>query len=206
MEKKHLLHLLKRKGADLVGFSNCKEYFPEYTSAITLGVSALKIYQMKSTDLLQAMNEYMDLLNIQTRQILKKAGFGSWGALFSQEEFSNRRDFVPHRELAEKAGLGIIGKNFLLITPEYGPRVQFTTILTTMPVLPDSPLSHYNPCKTCSICVRECPTNALKKYFDEDSCIKCYKCVAVCPAGEEFEEIKKHIEEKPNLWAQQQSI
>jgi epoxyqueuosine reductase QueG len=202
MEKQHLRHLLKKKGADLIGFSNCKEYFPEYTSAITLGVSALQIYKLNRTDLLQAMNEYMDLLNIYTRQILKKEGFGSWGALFSQEEFSARKDFVPHRELAEKAGLGVIGKNFLLITPEYGPRIQLTTVLTTMPILPDQPLFNYCPCETCSICVSECPTNALKEYFDEELCIKCYNCVTVCPQGDEFEEIKRHIKEIPNLWAQ----
>ncbi|MGD2246798.1 MAG: 4Fe-4S binding protein [Candidatus Methanofastidiosia archaeon] len=202
MEKQHLRHLLKKKGADLVGFSNCKEYFPEYTSAITLGVSALQIYKINRSDLLQAMNEYMDLLNIHTRQILRKEGFGSWGALFSQEEFSTRKDFVPHRELAEKAGLGVIGKNFLLITPEYGPRIQLTTVLTTMPILPDPPLYDYHPCKTCSVCVRECPTNALKEYFDEELCIKCYECVTVCPQGNEFEKIKEYIKKIPNLWTQ----
>lgn len=201
MEKQHLRKMLKEKGADLVGFSNCKEYFPEYTSAISLGVSALKIYKIDRTDLLQAMNEYMDLLNIQTRQILKQDGFGSWGALFSQEEFSNRKDFVPHRELAIKAGLGIIGKNFLLITPEYGPRIQLTTVLTTMPVIPDPPVSHYNPCQSCDICVQECPTHALKKYFDEELCTKCYNCVAVCPAGNEFEKTKKYIQKRSNIWA-----
>jgi epoxyqueuosine reductase QueG len=199
MQKEHLRHLLKKAGAELVGFSSCKEYFPEYTSAVTLGVSALRIYNLERKDTIQAMNEIMDFLNVTTRQILREEGYGSWGALFSQEEFSGRPDFVPHRELAVKSGMGIIGKNFLLITPEFGPRVQLTTVLTTMPVVPDPPLD-FEPCKACDICVKECPTSALKSYFHEDVCTKCYTCVLVCPVGYDFEEIQ-HYRDSPSIWS-----
>jgi ferredoxin len=191
---------LKKAGADLVGVSNCKEYFPEYTTALSIGVSALKIYKLQRKDSLQALNEIMDFLNIQARQIFAEEGYGSWGSLFSQEEFSQSQNFTPHRELAVKAGLGIRGKNFLLLTPEYGPRLQLTTVLTTMPVLPD-PLLDFNPCNHCTICVDACPTSALKDYFHEELCTKCYQCVLVCPVGEDFEEII-HYTELPSIWTQ----
>ncbi len=191
--------VLKKAGADLVGFSNCKEYFPEYSSAVTIGVSALKIYTLQREDTIQAMNEIMDFLNLQARQILQKEGFGSWGALFSQEEFSQRQNFAPHRELAVKSGLGIKGKNYLLITPEFGPRVQLTTVLTTKPLLPDLPLD-FHPCSNCSICVEECPTNALTDYFHQERCTKCYRCVLVCPVGKDFHEIQAYAE-KPHIWS-----
>lgn len=191
--------MLKKAGADLIGFSNCKTYFPEYTTAVTLGVSSLTIYELDRSDTVQAMNEIMDFLNITARQYFFQHGYGSWGALFSQEEFSQRQDFVPHRELAVQAGLGIIGKNFLVITPAFGPRVQLTTVLTTMPFLPDSLDSNFNPCKFCNICVKACPTNALKDYFCEELCTKCYKCVLVCPVGKDFDKIQQYAE-NPHIW------
>jgi len=199
MHEDDIRQILKKAGADLVGFSSCKEYFPEYTSAVTIGVSALKIYKLQRTDTVQAMNETMDFLNLHARQIFAEEGYGSWGALFSQEEFPRVHDLVPHRELAIKAGLGILGKNYLLVTPEYGPRVQLTTVLTTMPLYPDSPLD-FDPCNTCNICVEECPNNALKDYFHEELCTECYTCVLVCPVGKDFEEIQVYAEE-PSIWS-----
>jgi epoxyqueuosine reductase QueG len=199
MYETRLKQILKKSGADLVGVSTCKEYFPEYTSAVTIGVSALRIYRLQREDTIQAMNEIMDFLNLQARQVFAEEGYGSWGALFSQEEFSRLQNFVPHRELAVKSGLGVIGKNFLLITPEFGPRVQLTTVLTTMPLLSDVPVQ-FNPCEACNTCVEACPTNALKEYFHEESCCKCYTCVFVCPAGKDFNEIQQYAENPP-IWS-----
>ena len=79
MKKPQLRHILTEAGADLVGFSTCKEYFPEYTSAVTVGVSALKIYRLHRPDTLQALNEFMDFVNLKARQILSEEGHGSWG-------------------------------------------------------------------------------------------------------------------------------
>ncbi|MBU7015032.1 MAG: hypothetical protein HXS43_09405, partial [Theionarchaea archaeon] len=133
-ETEQLNRFLRKEGADLVGFCSCREYFPEYSSAVVIGVSVLKLLKKSQSDPIQNLNTIMDLLNIQGRQFLCERGFGVWGALFSQEDLPGK-DIIPHRELAVKAGLGTIGRNFLVITPEFGPRVQLTTILTTMPVL-----------------------------------------------------------------------
>lgn len=180
----------------MVGFSNCKAYFSEYTTAVTIGVSSLTLCS-KGASTVQAINETMDLLNITARQYFSQHGYGSWGALFSQEEFSQRQDLIPHRELAVQAGLGVIGKNFLVVTPAYGPRIHLTTVITTMPFLPDSGNADFNPCKSCTLCVKQCPTNALQNYFCEDVCTKCYTCVLVCPVGEDFHTVKQF----PHLWA-----
>ncbi len=188
--RRMLKESLKKMGADLVGFTSCKEYFPEYTSAIILGVSALRIYKLKRKDVIQALNETMDFLNVRTRQIITEKGYGCWGSLFSQEGFS-RTQKLPHRQLAVKAGIGIEGKNFLLVTPEFGPRVVFTTVLTTMPVHPDPPLN-FDLCESCNLCVEACPTHALRDYFCEELCIKCYTCVVACPVGRDFAEFQQY--------------
>ncbi|MBU6997459.1 MAG: epoxyqueuosine reductase [Theionarchaea archaeon] len=186
IEMEQVSQFLKKKGADLVGFCNCREYFPEYSSAVIVGVSVLRLFRKSQSDTVQVMNETMDLLNVHGRQFLYEKGYGAWGALFSQEDMPGR-NVVPHRELAVKAGLGIIGKNFLVITPEFGPRVQFSTILTTMPVLPGPPLE-FDPCATCSVCVDMCPTGALGAWFRHEKCIKCYTCVLSCPVGKDVHE------------------
>ena len=42
--------------------------------------------------------------------------------------------------IAIDAGLGELGRNGLLVTPKYGPRVRLAKILTNMPLVPDSPI------------------------------------------------------------------
>lgn len=197
METEQLTQVLKKKGADLVGVSNCREYFPEYSSAVVIGVSVLRLFRKERSDSIQAMNETMDLLNIEGRQFLCEQGFGVWGALFSQEDLPGK-DVVPHRELAVKAGLGVIGRNFLVVTLQFGPRVQLTTILTTMPLLP-SPPQDFDPCKTCTVCVDTCPTGALNSHFRQELCIKCFKCVLSCPAGKDVQDIS-HYPDLSEIW------
>jgi epoxyqueuosine reductase len=67
-----------------------------------------------------------------------------------------------YKHAAELAGLGTIGRNSLLITPEYGPRVRLACILTEAPVGP-SPRNKKDVCINCDACIRECPAEALKE-------------------------------------------
>ena len=41
---------------------------------------------------------------------------------------------MPHKAVAYLSGFGWIGKNCLLITPDNGPRVRWTTVLTDAPL------------------------------------------------------------------------
>ncbi len=65
---------------------------------------------------------------------------------------------VSHKLAASLAGLGWIGKSCLLITPEYGPRVRFATILTDAPLDAGSPIDER--CNDCTECVDICPVRA----------------------------------------------
>jgi len=42
-------------------------------------------------------------------------------------------------------------------------------------------------CRQCGVCMRECPVHAIPKEdmtrTDEDMCISCMRCIAVCPSG-----------------------
>lgn len=66
------------------------------------------------------------------------------------------------KDAAVLAGLGIIGRNNLVITPDYGPRVRFRAIILDKNVPPTEPIS-FTPCATCDMpCIKACPQDALK--------------------------------------------
>ncbi|TLG80752.1 tRNA epoxyqueuosine(34) reductase QueG [Vagococcus zengguangii] len=61
--------------------------------------------------------------------------------------------------VAQRAGLGFIGKNGLLITEEFGSYVYLGEIITNIPFEPDTPID--NQCGECTKCIDACPTGAL---------------------------------------------
>ena len=61
------------------------------------------------------------------------------------------------------AGLGCIGKNNLVITPGYGPRIRFRALLINREAKTTGPLD-FNPCEGCEQPCREaCPVKSFKK-------------------------------------------
>lgn len=64
-----------------------------------------------------------------------------------------------HKLGAHLAGLGWIGKSCLLVTPQHGPRVRFTSILTDAPLAPTG-VPMEEQCGDCAECVEICPQQA----------------------------------------------
>ncbi|MEP1209019.1 MAG: reductive dehalogenase domain-containing protein [Rhizobiaceae bacterium] len=64
---------------------------------------------------------------------------------------------------AIKAGLGEYGRNQMVLTPEFGPRVRFSKIFTNLPMHADQPkpLGLRQYCETCTKCAKACPPKAL---------------------------------------------
>jgi epoxyqueuosine reductase QueG len=102
---------------------------------------------------------------------------------------------ISLKHAAEAAGLGVIGKNYLLISPEFGTRLWFCAVLTDAELVPDERLQN-EFCGGCSICVEACPGRLLDdiKKFGKKECAKhsfkmvnkkwgmdCFLCRTVCP-------------------------
>lgn len=108
------------------------------------------------------------------------------------------------RAVAEKAGIGFIGKNSMLINPQYGSSIFLGEILIDIKIETDKPLDI--DCGECRKCLANCEGGALKApyYLDVNSCISyltqkkgllpfaerkligshiwgCDKCQEICP-------------------------
>jgi epoxyqueuosine reductase len=68
------------------------------------------------------------------------------------------------KDAAVLAGLGIIGRNNLLIHPQWGPRIRLRAILLENEFPPTAALTGFSPCDDCRIfCQKACPRKAFPK-------------------------------------------
>ncbi len=67
--------------------------------------------------------------------------------------------------LAIDAGLGELGRNGLLVTPQFGPRVRLCKVLTDLPLEPDKPIDFgvQEYCEKCKKCLKNCPAHAISE-------------------------------------------
>ncbi|MFC1967946.1 reductive dehalogenase [Chloroflexota bacterium] len=65
--------------------------------------------------------------------------------------------------MAIDAGLGELGRNGMLITREFGPRVRIAKVLTDLPLVPDEPIEFgvTEFCSICKKCAKTCPSQAI---------------------------------------------
>ena len=122
------------------------------------------------------------------------------------------RSPLPHKAVACRAGLGWIGKNNLLTTPDFGGAVRLCTVVTDAPLPTAEPILS-SRCGSCRVCVDACPSSALygtlwhtgldrDDLFDHLLCERtakersgrsfgipiaiCGKCFAVCPYTQRY--------------------
>ncbi len=75
--------------------------------------------------------------------------------------YSGDTDLTASRFAAVAAGLGELGWNGLLLTPEYGARQVLACLVTDAPLPPSAPYTGPALCKRCYTCVRSCPSGAI---------------------------------------------
>jgi epoxyqueuosine reductase QueG len=154
-----------------------------------------------------AMNRFLDDLALRTMNLLQEDGYRAFPIPTSQTvNLKLHEGHLSHKMVATRAGLGWIGKSALLITPEYGPRLRLTSVLTDAPLKTGKPVVE-SSCGKCQVCVKACPVKAIRgetwsrkskraDLLDVDSCAMkidqgkaevgapvCGVCVQACPEG-----------------------
>jgi len=116
----------------------------------------------------QAMNDELIHIALRITRSLEKLGYDASPITpdIPREETRNIwTGILSLRYIAQLAGLGDIGLSNLLLTPDWGPRVQLGAILSDAPLKPDGPQYADKVCKKCQKCIEICPTRA----FDPDN-------------------------------------
>lgn len=106
-----------------------------------------------------AVNSRLDHIGLLLAKKIQAHGDNAYPIPASQNIDQNRLiGVISHKLAAHLAGLGWIGKSCLLITPNHGPRVRFTTVLTDAPLTAGSPIEAR--CGDCREWVTICPVKA----------------------------------------------
>jgi epoxyqueuosine reductase QueG len=148
-------------------------------------------------DIRNAVNEKMNGIAKDVAKRIKDDGYKTRAVSGIGGKWVNgmQHGHISLKHAAELAGLGVIGKNYLLLNPEYGSLLWFSAVLADADLIPDKK-SQYNICDNCNKCVETCPSKALDNpaLFGKKKCsemmfkmangkwkIKCFLCRKACP-------------------------
>lgn len=116
-------------------------------------------------------NSFMDRIAYRAVRMLSDAGHQAIAVASSNIWRYRAYDDIPsffapdlsHIHAAAAAGLAEIGWCGLAITPEFGPRCRFISIVTDADLTPTPMYDGPKLCDMCMDCKRACPTGALSK-------------------------------------------
>lgn len=191
---------IKDSGVDFVCFVDASvlpaEVVEGYSCAVLFGKALSKEYistmraglEPKRKEVFNTEHK-MDALAAKFAEQLEAEGYKSIGKL--------KTGLLPHKTVALRAGLGFIGKNNLLVTPQYGCALMLGKVLTTAPFATMKELPKASQCGSCNLCVDVCPTKALRgkpwsitttreEIMTRKLCTLCLKCMVFCPHTEAY--------------------
>lgn len=187
-----LEELSKSLGADLFGVADASDMrddflFPSHLiermdRAISLGVrlldGVLEEIQESPTRLYyhhyRQINLLLDHISLKVASFIQGKGFQALPIPASQIiDWEKQRGHLSHKKIAKQAGLGWIGRNNLLVNPQFGSRLRFASILTDMKLFPDSVIS--KDCGECEECLKVCPAGAIKKKKEDFDYTACFE-------------------------------
>lgn len=181
-------------GVDDVGFANVEDYnsprtpdiktlFPEIKSLVVIALREGS--HIHSPNPRISMTGRMDIMEFGRSVNFKLARFleQECGAMAMSVPLSYPLDMssskmgvisdVSLRHAALAAGLGVFGRNNLVLHPRFGSRVLFAAVMCDLDLPSDLPCND-EICTNCNICVENCPAGALDIEGQTDP-IKCLK-------------------------------
>ena len=205
-------------GADICGIADAslfkdappgaspKDILPEASSVIVFGKKFLNsTVKAKSsipyTIIRNYLSKQLDEISIELSYYLEKKGYIGLptGAIEPCNWYEKNKRVIGLLSLkhaAEKAGLGRIGKNTLLINEQFGNMIWLGAVISDTKLEYDNQIETQYCMNNCTLCINNCPVNALSTpLMNQKACwnyafgeenggewrIKCYKCREICP-------------------------
>ena len=238
LEERDYFELLKnfalKEGASLFGvadISTLKEGFRELSSKALQNMDravslAFRLSERVLEDLVdgptklyffhyQRVNIFLDELALKVTNFIQAHGWPALPIPASQiVDWEYQRAHVSHKHIAQQAGLGWIGRNNLLVNPQFGARVRLVTVLTGMPLKADESIPW--GCQDCRACLSSCPAQSIKERpedFDHTGCYQkikalvkaagisqniCGLCIKACRGKTEKILTAEHAEDAEN--------
>ncbi|MDX2430582.1 MAG: reductive dehalogenase domain-containing protein [Bacteroides sp.] len=209
---------MKNTGAHSIGFTELKDYhlyshkgrganagqaiqkIHEHAIAITVEMDHEMMQPApRGTSVMESSEQYLrsGVLALKLAAFIREMGYEATAHIDGNYE-------VICPLVAVDAGLGVIGRMGLLMTPDLGPRVRISVVSTNMPLLqspsnPDRTTLHF--CDLCKKCADNCPAAAIPSepqtkiddisrwqicsekcyHFWTTSGTDCGRCMTVCP-------------------------
>lgn len=196
MNAAEVKRIAKELGADLVGIAsaNVLNAFPPdplypqtpdrispYTKSVIVIANRIPVAVFRARA--PATVQYMDMLVLRRMdkiahrlsRIMEKAGFPTFTTAAQETDWDYKNGSygrLSTRHLGIEAGLGTFGMEVNILTPEFGPRVYLTGILTEAELEPDGLITE-QVCigESCSRCLYSCPTDAVRHFgIDKRRC------------------------------------
>ena len=216
----------KKLGSDLCGVASIDRFIdmpyetnpvkilPEAKSIIViakrfLASSVKSASTIPYTIIRNSLSRKIDEITIELSYFIEDQGFESIPTDSIEpcnynSELSKSTGLISLKNAGYQSGLGVIGKNTLLITPRYGNMIWLGALITTKNLVQDDLITK-NPCRSnCNLCIDNCPVHAIdgSKFINQEKCwnyafgtenggewrIKCYKCRTICPYSNGFTE------------------
>ncbi len=117
----------------------------------------------------------MDKIAYRLADELERLGHPSFVTAAQETDWDYKRASygrLSTRHLGVEAGLGTLGLDVNILTPEFGPRVYLTGVLTELELEPDPRITE-QVCigESCSRCLHACPPNAVQHWgIDKRGC------------------------------------
>ena len=204
-------NLAKEKGIELIGYTPVLENYifknlpivGKNTIIFGMEMEWDKIKTAPSVHVsIEAFRVYYDLgeKTIELTRFLQEKGYKTE----AHHPFGGKLLFTAH---AVAAGLGIMGRNGLIISPEFGPRQRWSAITTdaNIPETKKVDLSDMEDfCENCGVCIEKCLGGAtyeepiekkkgsgIYTHIDRSKCMEsllnnnyCSYCLKICPQGQ----------------------
>lgn len=225
MISKDIIAELKKQGVDFIRFVDVSRMHQEQNkglpNAVLFGIALSPEYVRKVADTPNYVRIMIDnnrnfendefyLTELRTgelsdhiAQMLISEGYKAYSQSDKNQIATNHFEEIyfktplPHKTIAVMAGIGWIGRNNLLVTPEYGCALCIGAILTDAQLSCEESQIIKSKCGICRICLDVCDVCAIKGYnwskdvtredmIDVYKCTTCMRCLVHCRYSQNY--------------------